>query len=214
MPDTFAPDTSAPDKSTRGNAADGFEFQGLAELTQRFDDAVSQDHVDKTTSAVQETLTDMLSAGRVELPAHVLRPVPGKYARRLLYRSPEHGYVVIAMIWGPDQGTALHDHDGVWCVEGVLQGEIEVVRYEPLGRDGDRWKFRQDATLQAHVGEAGTLIPPFEYHTIANRSDASTAVTIHVYGREMTKASIFQPQGEDSYERIECQLSYDPCTAH
>ncbi|MEM7234362.1 MAG: hypothetical protein AAF517_19445, partial [Planctomycetota bacterium] len=33
-------------------------------------------------------------------------------------------------------------------------------------------------------------------HTIANRSGSSTAVTIHVYGREMTKASIFQPKGE------------------
>ncbi|MEO1087206.1 MAG: cysteine dioxygenase, partial [Acidobacteriota bacterium] len=94
---------------TRGDASTGFEFQGLDELSQRFDDAVVMAHVDDTTTAVQETLTDMLSHGRVKLPADVLRPVPGKYARRLLYRSAEHGYVVIAMIWGPDQGTALHD---------------------------------------------------------------------------------------------------------
>ncbi|MEM8997900.1 MAG: cysteine dioxygenase family protein [Acidobacteriota bacterium] len=195
----------------RDDASNGFEFRGLGELSRRFDDAVTLASVDDTTAAVQATLTDMLSHGRVELPAEVVRPVPGKYARRLLYRSAEHGYVVIAMIWGPDQGTALHDHDGVWCVEGVLQGAIEVVRYRPLGRDQGRWHFRKDAAMQAHVGESGTLIPPFEYHTIANRSAESTAVTIHVYGREMTKANIFQPAGDGVYERVECHLGYDAC---
>lgn len=201
--------------ATTAQSPDGLQFQGLDELTRRFDDAVRLSELDDTTAAVQSTLTDMLGTGRVELPREVLMPIDGKYARRLLYKSPEHGYVVIAMIWGPDQGTALHDHDGVWCVEGVLQGQIEVVRYEPLERDGGRWNFRPQAALQAHVGVSGTLIPPFEYHTIANRSLGDTAVTIHVYGREMTKASIFEPRGEGWYERVECQLSYDACvTAH
>ena len=42
------------------------------------------------------------------------------------------------MTWGPGQRTALHDHAGIWCVEGVMEGEMEVIRYELLeeGADG------------------------------------------------------------------------------
>jgi predicted metal-dependent enzyme (double-stranded beta helix superfamily) len=39
---------------------------------------------------------------------------------------------VIAMSWGPGQGTPLHDHDAMWCVEGVWLGELEITRYELL----------------------------------------------------------------------------------
>ena len=194
------------------------DFHGFDELVRRFDHAVGLAGVDDITAEVQATLTDMLSDGRVELPAEVIAPIPGKYARRLIYRSDELGYAVIAMIWGPGQGTKLHDHDGVWCVEGVLQGEIEVVRYEPLEQIGERWHFRRDEKMQAHVGSSGSLIPPYEYHTIANAAADGTAVTIHVYGREMCKASIFEPLADEDgwYERIECQLAYDDCgpTAH
>ncbi len=27
------------------------------------------------------------------------------------------------MTWGPGQGTPLHDHAGIWCVEGVVEGK-------------------------------------------------------------------------------------------
>ena len=104
------------------------DFHGFDELVRRFDHAVGLAGVDDITAEVQATLTDMLSDGRVELPAEVIAPIPGKYARRLIYRSDELGYAVIAMIWGPGQGTKLHDHDGVWCVEGVLQAAAPRVQ--------------------------------------------------------------------------------------
>ena len=34
------------------------------------------------------------------------------------------------MTWGPGQGTPVHDHGGLWCVEGVVEGQIAVTRYD------------------------------------------------------------------------------------
>ena len=38
----------------------------------------------------------------------------------------------------PGQGTPIHDHGGLWCVECVLQGRIEVRAYRPTDAEGDR----------------------------------------------------------------------------
>ncbi|MEM9554481.1 MAG: cysteine dioxygenase family protein [Acidobacteriota bacterium] len=186
------------------------DFPGRDELVDRLDAAVCRPDCEGKTSGVQETLTDMIRAGRLDLPADVKQPVPGAYARRLVYHSAEHGYVVVAMIWGPRQGTALHDHDGVWCVEGVLEGEIDVTRYEPLERDDETeaWRFGSHETVKAGVGTSGSLIPPFEYHTIANGDASATAVTLHVYGRDLERAHIFEPVGDGWYRRVTKQLGY------
>ena len=44
------------------------------------------------------------------------------YARRLLHRNDRLGYTAVVMTWAPGQRTPLHDHAGIWCVEGVVEG--------------------------------------------------------------------------------------------
>ena len=183
-------------------------FEGREELVRRLDAAVIQTEVHAVTDAVKNTLVDMIGERRLVLPADLKQCCNDAYARRLLYHSEDHGYVVVAMIWGPEQGTALHDHDGVWCVEGVLEGEIDVTQYAPMEEDGERWRFEPEQTITAGVGTSGTLIPPFEYHTIANRQADATSVTVHVYGHELQKAHIFEPEGDGWYRRVVKQLGY------
>lgn len=184
--------------------------RGLEALTHRLDRAVAGRDLEEVTRDVQDVLTQVIQSGDLELPAEVKAPAGDSYARRLLHESEEHDYVVIAMIWGPGQGTALHDHDGVWCVEGVLEGEIDVTQYQPLDwtRDG-RWRFEPAKSVRAEVGSSGSLIPPFEYHTIANAHDDGTAITIHVYGQELERANIFEPLEEKGwYRRRSKELGY------
>lgn len=184
-------------------------FQGREELVQRLDQAVMLGEVDRITQAVQATLTDMIEGNRLNLPAELKECAEDTYARRLLHHSEDHGYVVVAMIWGPEQKTALHDHDGVWCVEGVLEGEIDVTQYAPREEDGERWRFEAEKTVTAGVGSSGSLIPPFEYHTIANHLSESSSITLHVYGHELKKAHIFEPEEEGWYRRTVKQLGYN-----
>ena len=46
------------------------------------------------------------------------------YGRRLLHRDPRGRYTVVVMTWGPGQGTPIHDHANLWCVECVYRGNV------------------------------------------------------------------------------------------
>ena len=63
-------------------------------------------------------------------PTLFRQPRPDSYARRLLHRDPLGRYTAIVMTWGPGQGTPVHDHGGLWCVEGVVEGQIAVTQYD------------------------------------------------------------------------------------
>jgi len=184
------------------------EFAGKQDLVRRLDAAVRHETVAAVTTGVQGALTEIIGSGAVELPADVKAPIADGYGRRLLYKSPEHGYAVIAMVWGPHQGTALHDHDGVWCVEGVLEGEIDVVRYDLVEDGGERCRFAPQGQVRAGVGSSGALIPPFEYHTIANPCPDATSITVHVYGRELEQCTVFEPLADGWYRRATRHLGY------
>ena len=113
------------------------------------------------------------------------------------------------MTWGPGQGTPIHDHAGMWCVEGVWRGALEITPYELLESCADRYRFEQRGTVTVGRGAVGSLIPPHEYHTIRNPKVDVTSVTVHVYGNPMTRCSVFEPIEKDWCERHERQLSFD-----
>lgn len=184
-------------------------FDGLEEMVARIDEAVRQPSVELIASHLEKHLCELARSGCVHLPPDFCVTCEGHYARRLLYRSPDLGYVVVAMVWGPGQGTALHDHSGSWCVEGVWSGGIEVTQYELLEDDGGRCRFEARTNVHAGLGSAGSLIPPYEYHTIRNPAEQANAITLHVYGHEMRQCSIFEPLGNGWYDRKTRNLSYD-----
>ena len=107
-----------------------------------------------------------------------------------------------------DLAPALHDHAGIWCVECVVDGEMEVRQYDLTAREGEIFHFAPQPCIEAGRGSAGCLIPPFEYHTLGNRRAQGSSVTLHIYGGEMTRCHVFEPQQDGSYRRIERQLSY------
>lgn len=134
-----------------------------------------------------------------------------RYARHLVYHGPQSGCCVVAMAWGPGQGTPVHDHDGVWCVECCLQGKLEVIRYDLQDKLDDAGEpvyvfFPVEAQFVGQ-GSVGSLIPPFEHHQIRNAS-SDKAITLHVYGKELLKSSCFEPLGADRYRRVERHLFY------
>jgi 3-mercaptopropionate dioxygenase len=185
------------------------EIRGASRLVELVDDAVCAADPDLITERVKNSLCRLIRGAELSMPEFVCQPVSGHYARRLLYRSERHGYSMVAMTWGPGQGTPLHDHAGMWCVEAVCQGAIRVVQYEPLEQQADRYRFGREESVHASVGTAGCLIPPHEYHTIHNASDTDPAVTLHIYGGEMACCNAFEPLGDGWYRKVQKDLSYD-----
>lgn len=184
-------------------------FPGRDRLVAAFDAAVTLPDGHAVTAALRDAMCDLIRDPAVQLPACVHAPLTGHYARRELYRSPRHGYSLVAMTWGPGQGTPIHDHDGLWCVEGIWRGALEIAQYALLEQDGDRFRFLAATGMQAGPGSAGSLIPPHEYHTIRNASDAAVAVSLHVYEAPLQRCARFEPIGEDWYRRVDTALSDD-----
>jgi predicted metal-dependent enzyme (double-stranded beta helix superfamily) len=180
----------------------------VRELVRRLDEAMTPRDDAGRCRIVKRVLEETFAAGTEFLDARFLVPNPERYARRLVHRDPGNRYTVIAMVWNVGQGTPLHDHAGIWCVECVYSGRIRVTSYQCHGGDPehDIVQFQQETVIHAGVGQAGALIPPFEYHVLENAGDAP-AVTLHVYGGEMDHCHIFEPVGNGWLRRYR-ELSY------
>jgi predicted metal-dependent enzyme (double-stranded beta helix superfamily) len=184
-------------------------FTGRSKLVGELDAAVESGDQHAITSALRNALCRLIRDHDVQLPDCVHEPISDHYARRELYRSARHGYSVVAMTWGPGQGTPIHDHCGLWCVEGVWDGQLEITQYELLERDGERFRFRAAGGMQAGPGSAGSLIPPHEYHSIRNASADAIAISLHIYKAPMGCCSMFIPQDGEWYSRAAKELLTD-----
>ena len=191
------------------NCCTPVDFPGQAKFISAIDTAVAAGDEHAVTAALRNCLCALIRDHDVELPACVHEPIVDHYARRELYRSPEHGYSVVAMTWGPGQGTPLHDHSGLWCVEGVWDGALEIVQYELLERDGERYRFRAAGGMHAGAGSAGSLIPPHEYHTIRNTSADAVAVSLHIYKAPMACCSRFAAEDGEWFVREATEMRTD-----
>jgi 3-mercaptopropionate dioxygenase len=180
-------------------------------LIARLREAVLLGDVGAITQRIKQDLEDFIPAEGLRLPEPFRQSRPERYCRRLLHRDEELGWTALIMTWAPGQRTALHDHAGIWCVEGVVEGEMAVTRYDLVEHDAeDAYRFVERDRVEAHAGSAGALIPPFEYHILANPRPDRVALTLHVYGGEMNECSIFQPEPSGLYRREVKSLSYDP----
>ena len=165
------------------------------------------------------------------LPEDFTRPLEGcGYARRLLCACPRGRFQAIAMTWGPGQAAPIHDHAGLWCVEGLYRGRMLTQDWEPPspaglaevgGGDGGgepaelfsfpapgEWVEQQSDHIEA-------IVPPQEYHVLANPFK-EPAVTIHIYGGRMSSCCTYHPEQESASEcgglhRLKrCNLCFTP----
>ena len=180
---------------------------GLAELVERLNTAVEEKTPEAITRRVKSDLEDLLGRGALRVDDRFRTPRTDCYARRLLYQDPRDRFTAVVMTWAPGQGTPVHDHGGLWCVEGVMEGEMAVTQYE-VTPDGDAFRVRPvGEPVSAGVGSAGRLIPPTDYHVLANHQ-SGIAVTLHVYGGNLDGCRIFTPAADGRYAQSVRALSY------
>ena len=101
-----------------------------------------------------------------------------KYRQYLLYADPLERFSIVSFVWGPGQGTPVHDHR-VCGLVGVLRGEELSVSYER----------RPDGTLRAgqperlRAGQTAAVSPQIgDIHAISNGLADRSSISIHVYG--------------------------------
>ena len=111
---------------------------------------------------VKAVLIDSMKCGTLAVPESMKAPRPDSYARRLLHRDPDGKYTMVVMTWDVGQKTPLHDHAGIWCVECVVDGNMDVAQYDLLSEKDGQFRFEQRNNVVAGRGTAGCLIPPFD----------------------------------------------------
>lgn len=120
--------------------------------------------------------------------------LPGKYRRHQVV-TDALGFTVVVLLWEPGAVTPIHDHD-TWCVFGILEGELEVTDYDVISDDGtgplllaERGRATLRAGLTGDNGQPGT-----EVHRVRNTGSAR-AMSLHVYGDDLTKRTLFDGRG-------------------
>ena len=158
-------------------------------------------------AAVKDLVTTYL-ADSGWVPERCLVTKPDCYARHLLHIDPAKRFSVVVMVWGAGQRTPIHDHGGMWCVEGVYRGRIRVTRYDLDGPIKDNVaRFHRYEVIEAGVGKTGSLIPPVDFHTIENDHE-TTAITVHTYGGEMNTCHVYLPRPDGAFDAHVKQLAY------
>jgi predicted metal-dependent enzyme (double-stranded beta helix superfamily) len=102
---------------------------------------------------------------------------PDDYCAYPLHVEPDGTFSIVALVWRPGQLTRIHDHV-TWCAFGVIQG----VEHEEL--------FDAELNLLGesdnHVGDVSGFAPPGDIHRVHN-TGSETAISIHVYGTDVTR---------------------------
>jgi predicted metal-dependent enzyme (double-stranded beta helix superfamily) len=156
--------------------------RGLDELVRAARAAVGE-HADWQVTArlVGAALERNLPSAEV-LTAEQRLGSPRTYTSHVLHAERDGSFSIIAIVWRPGQATRIHDHV-TWCVFGVLQG----VEYEELFTLDERGESLVRAgTNENRAGEVSAFAPPGDIHRVRNTGE-STAISIHIYGTDVTR---------------------------
>ncbi|MGJ4995364.1 cysteine dioxygenase [Bradyrhizobium sp. HKCCYLS3077] len=101
-----------------------------------------------------------------------------RYRQYLLYADPLDRFSIVSFVWGPGQGTPVHDHR-VWGLVGVLRGEERSVSY---ARQADG-SLRGGMPERLQAGQTAAVSPEIgDIHAISNGLADRSSISIHVYG--------------------------------
>jgi predicted metal-dependent enzyme (double-stranded beta helix superfamily) len=113
------------------------------------------------------------------LPDTFARPSPERYQQYLLHCDSRERFSVVSFVWGPGQGTPIHDHR-VWGLVGVLRGSERV---EHFRRQPDGALEQVGPVGDLHEGEVEAIDPAAgDIHRVANGLAHAPSISIHVYG--------------------------------
>lgn len=115
------------------------------------------------------------------------------YQQHLLHCDADERFSVVSFVWGPGQGTPIHNHT-VWGAIGMLRG-AECSQAYAMTAEGLR-KVGPEITL--HPGQVGLVSPTLgDIHQVRNASADTPAISIHAYGGNIGKItrSVYDQEG-------------------
>ncbi|MEQ8194929.1 MAG: cysteine dioxygenase family protein [Rhodospirillales bacterium] len=158
--------------------------------------AQNSDNAVDCVTAIAPLMLELLEGGCDFFEPGHLRSDPAHYARNAIYIDDDGRLSLFALVWLPGQWTPVHDH-GTWGVVGVAEGVLEERNYMADGR------IARDEGIVLHCGGSiiltekavTTFVPnPDHIHKTGVPENRRKAVTLHLYGREMSNFHVYDPE--------------------
>jgi len=124
-------------------------------------------------------------------------PTP-RYRRQLIAAAPDGGYTMLLIAWPPGYVTPLHDHAGLWGIEIVLDGALQVDEFYSDG-DPAQPALQSQRTLLLGCGDAAVFTDPAYVHRCRNLSSTQPALSLHVYGGQLHEYQSFTEVSDNLY---------------
>jgi hypothetical protein len=87
----------------------------------------------------------------------------------------------LLMYWPAGHATLPHDHAGLWGIEVVVDGHLDVDEYTKSGSN-DQPILTFARSLHLAAGDAAMFTSDHYVHRCRNRSNTEATLTLHVYG--------------------------------
>jgi predicted metal-dependent enzyme (double-stranded beta helix superfamily) len=141
----------------------------------------------------QAHLRDLIDADDW-LPAEYSVPNPSQYTQYLLHLDPRERFSIVSFVWGPGQGTPIHNHT-VWGILGVLRGAEKAQKYVNAGDGSLHPQGEQELLAHRQVDAVSPSVG--DVHAVSNAFDDRVSISIHAYGGNIGKInrSVFRPDG-------------------
>ncbi|WP_158544966.1 cysteine dioxygenase [Dyella monticola] len=110
-------------------------------------------------------------------------PITPAYRRIPLGVGTARNYEALLILWPPGHATPLHDHDGLWGMEFVLDGVLEVESFQLCPQPPVH--LEHDHSLVVGVGDHIAFSQADYAHRCRNLSKTRQALSLHVYGGEL-----------------------------
>jgi hypothetical protein len=121
-----------------------------------------------------------------------------RYRRRLIAGGTDAIGSCLLISWPAAHRTSLHDHGGLWGIELVLDGVLEVEEFA-VERDGDAPRLAHRRTLMLGIGDAAVFADPRYAHRCRNLSSTRPALSLHVYGGRLERYRAFDADAAGGY---------------
>lgn len=123
------------------------------------------------------------------------------YRRIPLAGHPARGYEALLILWPPGHATPIHDHAGLWGLELVLDGVLEVEAFSLALQPVPRLAAR-DCTVLG-IGDHAAFSGADYAHRCRNLSAQQPALSLHIYGGALDAYRSFHRQDAGDWVSVE-----------
>ncbi len=113
------------------------------------------------------------------------------YARNLVHRG--ESFELMILCWGAGHASPIHNHEGQDCWMGVLEGDIEELRYvAPTEVRPGPLEPTEAAVFGA--GQVAYIRDEIGLHLVRPFGEGRVAVSLHLYAAPYDECSVYCPE--------------------